>query len=203
MIPAPHERLTDLAVVPREKPHTGAAAREQPRVNDYITIPRINNDETSVCAWFYKNTNDTTRNDAIFSGFRNNSNMQLQEGFELRFPSFASNTLQFVLVTQDGSGSRTQRIAQINLGNSVGSWYHAAGTYDKTTGVQKLHVNGQLVNTQTHPVGNAVVPLTSYSDMRIGYSRVNAGYFNGTIDDVRLYRRALSDQEVLDIYNNL
>ena len=24
-------RLTDLAVVPREKPHTGAAAREQPR----------------------------------------------------------------------------------------------------------------------------------------------------------------------------
>ena len=25
------ERLTDLAVVPREKPHTGAAAREQPR----------------------------------------------------------------------------------------------------------------------------------------------------------------------------
>src|SRR5574342_410883 len=28
---APHERLTDLAVVPREKPHTGAAAREQPR----------------------------------------------------------------------------------------------------------------------------------------------------------------------------
>ena len=27
---APHERLTDLAVVPREKPHTVAAAREQP-----------------------------------------------------------------------------------------------------------------------------------------------------------------------------
>src|SRR5574340_445528 len=29
--PGAHERLTDLAVVPREKPHTGAAAREQPR----------------------------------------------------------------------------------------------------------------------------------------------------------------------------
>src|SRR5574337_1056846 len=28
---APHERLTDLAVVPRERPHPGAAAREQPR----------------------------------------------------------------------------------------------------------------------------------------------------------------------------
>ena len=33
---APHERLTDLAVVPREKAHTGAAAREQPRASPVI-----------------------------------------------------------------------------------------------------------------------------------------------------------------------
>ena len=33
---APHERLPDLAVVPREKPHTGAAAREQPRDSPVI-----------------------------------------------------------------------------------------------------------------------------------------------------------------------
>ena len=33
---APHESLTDLAVVPREKPHTGAAAREQPRDSPVI-----------------------------------------------------------------------------------------------------------------------------------------------------------------------
>ena len=30
------ERLTDLAVVPRERPHTGAAAREQPRESSVI-----------------------------------------------------------------------------------------------------------------------------------------------------------------------
>ena len=28
---APHERLPELPVVPREKPHTGAADRENPR----------------------------------------------------------------------------------------------------------------------------------------------------------------------------
>ena len=33
---APHERLTDLDVLPREKPHTGAAAREQPRDSPVI-----------------------------------------------------------------------------------------------------------------------------------------------------------------------
>ncbi|KKO20342.1 MAG: Ig-like domain-containing protein [Candidatus Brocadia sp.] len=171
--------------------------------NDYVSIPRSNHDELSVCAWFYKNANDTARNDAIFSGFRNNSNAQLMEGFELRFPSGASsNTLQFVLTTQNGSGVRTMRTTQMNLGNSVGIWYHAAGTYNKATGEQKLYVNGQLVNTQTHPVGNTVVPLAAYTDMRIGHSRVRAGYFNGTIDDVRIYNRALSDQEALDVYHN-
>src|SRR5574337_717522 len=36
---APHERLTDLAVVPREKPHTGAAAREQPRDKVQVATP--------------------------------------------------------------------------------------------------------------------------------------------------------------------
>ena len=33
---APHERLTDLAVVPRETAHTGAAAREQPQDSPVI-----------------------------------------------------------------------------------------------------------------------------------------------------------------------
>ena len=33
---SPHERLTDLAVVPREKAHTGAAAREQPQDSPVI-----------------------------------------------------------------------------------------------------------------------------------------------------------------------
>ncbi|WP_420886086.1 hypothetical protein [Candidatus Brocadia sinica] len=35
----------------------------------------------------------------------------------------------------------------------------------------------------------------------MGHSRVNTGYFNGIIDDVHLYNRSLSDQEVEDIFN--
>ena len=35
---APHERLTDLTVVPREKPHPGAAARETPRFPRHLEM---------------------------------------------------------------------------------------------------------------------------------------------------------------------
>lgn len=171
-------------------------------VNDYVRVPRMNYDEISICAWFLKNGNDTIRGDGIFGGFRNNSNIQLREGFDVRFSSGAPDTLEFVLVTQDGSGNRTQGIANSNLGNSVGSWFHAAGTYNKTTGEQRLYVNGQLVNTQTHPAGNTIVPQTYYPSMRIGYSAVNSGFFNGIIDEVQLYSRSLSSQEVSDLYSN-
>ena len=38
--PGAHERLTDLAVAPREKPHPGAAAREPPRDSPVIAEMR-------------------------------------------------------------------------------------------------------------------------------------------------------------------
>jgi hypothetical protein len=168
-------------------------------INNYVSIPRLNNEEFSISAWFYKNINDTAAIDGILGGYRWNSNIQLREGFDIRFNQGAPDTLKFILVTQDGSGNRTERTATRNLINSISSWYHVAGTYNKTTGEQKLYVNGQLVNTRTHPLGNTIVPLTFYPDMRIGFSRSN-GYFNGIIDDVRIYNRALSNKEVLDMF---
>ncbi|TLD43181.1 MAG: Cell surface protein [Candidatus Jettenia ecosi] len=169
-------------------------------IDDAVSIPLINNEELSVCAWFYKNVNDTTNTDAIFGGARWNADPQLREGFDVRFIPSAPDTLRFVLTTQDTSGVRTTKEAQAKSLNSVGSWYHVAGTYNKTTGEQKLYINGQLVDTKIHPAGNTAVPL-SYSEMKIGYSKYGTGYFNGIIDDVRLYRQALSDKEVQGIYH--
>ncbi|MFN3533589.1 MAG: fibronectin type III domain-containing protein, partial [Candidatus Brocadia sp.] len=66
-------------------------------INSYVSVPLFNNDEISICAWFNKNTNDTTANDAIFGGFRGDPNLQLREGFELRFQPSAPDTIEFVL----------------------------------------------------------------------------------------------------------
>ncbi|MCK6470068.1 MAG: LamG domain-containing protein, partial [Candidatus Brocadia sinica] len=171
--------------------------------SDSVSIPCINSEEISVAAWFYKNAKDTTNIDSIFGGYKWNSDVQQQEGFDLRFYKTTPDRLEFVLVTQDGSGNRTQKAAVKDLVNSVGSWYHVVGTYNKATGEQKLYVNGQLVNTRNHPAGNTVVPLTLYSDMKIGQSMISNGYFNGKIDGVKIYNRVLTDQEVQDLYNAL
>ncbi|KXK30711.1 MAG: hypothetical protein UZ01_01223 [Candidatus Brocadia sinica] len=172
-------------------------------VSDYVSTPRINNEELSIAAWFYKYANDTTAVDAILGAWKWNSDVQFREGFIVQFSKTAPDKLQFIAVTQDGNGNKTQKTAVKDLVNSVGSWYHVVGTYKKATGEQRLYVNGLLVNTQTHPAGNTVVPLTWYSDMRIGHSMNGNGYFNGKIDDVCLYNRTLTDQEVQDLYNAL
>lgn len=171
-------------------------------VDDEVSIPVLNSEEVSFSAWFYKNANNPLRYSFIFDGIRTHSNSQLNEGFALKFLKRNPNVVGFAVVTQNSNGRRKLRTASYDLGNSVGSWYHVAGTYDKATGEQKLYVNGQLVRMVRHPAGNGIVPLTSYPGMKIGNSLSKKGCFNGVIDGVCISTRALTEQEVLDIYNN-
>jgi hypothetical protein len=70
-------------------------------------------------------------------------------------------------------------------------WTHLAATFDDSTA--KLYVNGTLEATQT-----ADDPLrTSSSPLRIGGDAPWGEWFEGTIDDVRIYDRALSAAEIV------
>ena len=113
----------------------------------------------------------------------------------LRFYPSDPNELRFIVVTENSSGTRMTRWNYYTLSSWTGTWYHAVGTYNKTTGVQALYINGQSVSTASHTAGNTIVPLTSYSNMKIG-NGVNTGYFDGKIDDVKIFNRSLSANEV-------
>jgi chitodextrinase len=77
-------------------------------------------------------------------------------------------------------------------GRSVtpGKWQHVAGTYDGTTA--RIYVDGALAASRSFS-GNVGDSAT----WRIGaYGVTPAGAFDGTIDEVRLYSRALSATEI-------
>lgn len=79
-------------------------------------------------------------------------------------------------------------------GGSVSTeWTHVAGTYDQFTGTMRLYVNGTQVATQTGLSGS--LPTTT-SDVFIGGQQDGRNYFDGRIDDVRLYDRALTVGEI-------
>jgi|GEM_PF-1594299 len=82
----------------------------------------------------------------------------------------------------------------------VGEWVHLAGTYDGET--VSLYVNGKRIGTQTH-VGEIRLDPESLNRPLIIGAELNGpnidqvqGEFNGYIDDVRIYDRALSDVEI-------
>ncbi|MCZ7383036.1 MAG: PGF-CTERM sorting domain-containing protein [Candidatus Methanoperedens sp.] len=88
---------------------------------------------------------------------------------------------------------------------SAGNWYHIAATYDRTT--LKIYINGVLdnsVNTQYTPYQNnqqLVIGRACWGDPCA--FRPSNPSFNGIIDEVRLYNRALSASEIQAEYNAL
>src|SRR3989338_6799822 len=53
--------------------------------SNYVSVPRMNYDEISISAWFYKTANDIVNANTIFGGWYWNSDTQLREGISLRF----------------------------------------------------------------------------------------------------------------------
>jgi len=77
----------------------------------------------------------------------------------------------------------------------TGQWVHVAGTYDPSTGEKKLYVNGTLVAsaTLTDPL---VYDTTSSGDLYIGQDPGGGEAFQGAIDDVGVWNRALTASEI-------
>jgi len=73
---------------------------------------------------------------------------------------------------------------------AAGTWYHIAGTFDGAN--FKIYVNGKLENAVNHPGIHA-----DASDLLIGSRTTQRNYFQGKIDDVRLYNHALTENELL------
>lgn len=84
---------------------------------------------------------------------------------------------------------------------STGTWYHVAGVYDSTAHTLTLYLNGTSVATSS--VTGFSPNSTSGGNMDIGAEGSGSGQFNtsGTLDDVRVYNRALTAQEVSDLYH--
>jgi hypothetical protein len=79
---------------------------------------------------------------------------------------------------------------------NTGNWFHAAATYDGST--VKIYVNGVLEST-TARSGTITAGAKNIGSSSGGGSE----YFNGTIDNVKIYNRALSAAEVQQNFNAL
>ena len=82
---------------------------------------------------------------------------------------------------------------------TVNNWKHMVYTFDITTSTARIYINSVLVNSGTFPNWNT----TSSSNFYLGNLFGNgSSSFNGLMDDLKIYDRALSDSEILSLFNN-
>jgi len=80
-------------------------------------------------------------------------------------------------------------------------WYSVVGR--KTNGLIELFVNGNKVSETAIPQNanvNTNIPFTIGSIDKLGNDSAGTNYFEGKIDEVKIFDRSLSDQEISDIY---
>lgn len=82
--------------------------------------------------------------------------------------------------------------AQITATMNTGTWYLVTCTFDGTN--LKAYLNGQLQSTT--PIPNA-----TFQDGEIIIGGGNFNYFEGQVDELRVYNRALSAAEITQLYN--
>ncbi|MFZ3009789.1 MAG: LamG-like jellyroll fold domain-containing protein [Candidatus Microsaccharimonas sp.] len=80
----------------------------------------------------------------------------------------------------------------------VSQWYHLVVTFDPSN--EKIYLNGSLIATYPNTVGSLGNYDGSGGFMIGAIKNVSGRYYNGSIDDVRVYNRALSLVEVQSIY---
>ncbi len=131
----------------------------------------------TIMAWVYPTATPTDRTTVIFKEQTNGLVYSLYAGSPADTPSVR-------VITSSEVGLEGPFSIPIN------TWSHLASTYDATT--LRLYVDGFEMAIQD--LGESL--LTSDGPLRFGGNGVFGQYFQGMIDEVRIYNRALSAAEI-------
>ena len=135
-------------------------------------------DEITIAVWMKPNSPASPTHQTFI-------HKSISDNYQLRFYS-STQKIRFLL--------KIDGVDKLVLGNtllSAGVWYHITGTYDGSE--LNLFINGRADKTPTVATGDIT---TNAEPLTLGSFRGAAFYFNGTIDNVKIYNRALTASEI-------
>lgn len=156
-------------------------------VDDYVDCGSIPTYESfSIIIWVNPTANPNKNKSSylsVYSGIDSNLRFSIAQGSFYNFTRWRLPDGNYVDYALSNSGSLNQ-------------WAHYVITYDGVNDILKGYKNGQLQYTYNTGIysnfGHAV---------KIGMNGVNNWYFTGLIDEVRIYNRALSAEEIKRHYD--
>ena len=155
--------------------------------NDYLQIGTSGLSATSgsLSAWF--NHQDTSVTNEYFFGHRGvvGGDSRIYMGIS------PTNNLQLYL----GNTSITDTNTLTN-----DQWYHVSLIWN--SGVYYLYLNGQQTSTGNYTSLSTIASCATIGSYNNSCNGTLSNFFNGSVDDVRLYNYSLTSDQVKQIYNN-
>lgn len=166
-------------------------------ISNYIEISPPNGDDLDFTDALTVSLWAKLRNDTDFQAFLSKEE---GSGYGLSYRGESNDKMYFTCHVNGG-----YRTVEALEPAEMNEWYHLVGTYAHvpgTSGEVKFYVNGVLQGTidsgGDFDITNSQLPLL------IGANPTPTGaclFFDGVIDDVLIYRRALKEVEVVSLYN--
>jgi hypothetical protein len=157
-------------------------------ISNYIELGRISglnsNQDLSLSGWI--SYSDWTLNDqyAVLIAPNPNASLVMKANSELSCNVSNCNCPNDISV-------------KYNLTDS--SWHHFSLVYKLQTGILRLFLDGIQVDSSVESIYEYYT--INNPNSRFGNYHFNSFYFRGKLDDISLYNRALTQQEITNLYN--
>jgi hypothetical protein len=143
----------------------------------------------TLMAWVYPRRNSSVNDEEGITGKRSDDT----DNYHISVGTYAASDAKFGF----NFYSTGWRAYYTDSSLALNTWHHVVATYN--TSVVSLYVDGQLMKNYT---GVTYPLITNNENFYIGSVENSYFYFNGSIDEVRIYNRTLSADEILAIYNS-
>jgi len=159
--------------------------------NDYINLGNPASLQLTggmtISAWVY--LDDFGSASRVISKNGSSSN----RGWELNMENAVTNQIQFLIAENNSSVKAVYSGAVM----PTGTWVHLVGLYEPSVAV-RLYINAALIVSNTS--GIPATQHNSTENVNIGKKPNAAIYWDGKLDDIRIYNRALTVQEISQLY---
>ena len=153
-------------------------------MDDYISVSNdFNFNELTVSVWIKQNQFAETYSAIIDRSLTNNIGWWIEDN------AVSYDSLLFTGGVASGNYFRTQAARP-----QPNAWTHIGALY--SSGNQQLFINGVLVDQDVNSLMLQFPEVTMF----LG-KRTNSAFWDGSIDDVGIWNRALTEDEILALYN--
>ncbi|MEL6624471.1 MAG: LamG-like jellyroll fold domain-containing protein [Bacteroidota bacterium] len=156
-------------------------------IDDYIQLDEYQDtlENFSVCAWVKINEFD-------------NLNDDFAQVFRTPYLALGRNDQKVAVYAFGVNNDNGDPYYRSNGTVDTSGWIFLASTYEKVTGQYKIYIDGVIDISYSNKFGT---PLSQLFTIGGEPTFRDGRFFSGKIDDVRIYSRLLSEQEITDLFN--